>query len=398
MSEFNYEWYRAQAKRRLPKGIFEYIDRGAEDEIALSYNRRKFESIKMLPRVLNDVSERSTTCNIFGRHQAMPAIVAPTACAGLTWFNGEIELAKAAARTGIPFCAATEAISSVEEIADTAKGNVWFQLYVWKDRKLTFDLLDRARSAGVETILLTSDNAVNPKREYNVTNGFDMPMRYSVPAVWDMLKHPGWLLGVLGRYWANRGIPAHANYPAAFRSSIIKAKPSERVAIDASLNWRDVEDLRAYWKGNLVVKGVLHPETAIRAHKVGADGIVVSNHGGRMFDSAIAPADILPRIADLVGNKLTILADSGIHRGSDVVKLVSLGAKSVLVGRAFLFGTATGGEKGAIGVMKMLQDEIDRTMAYLGCLNVDELRADLLFSNLRQTIEELGEMHAADAA
>ncbi|MGU7771657.1 alpha-hydroxy acid oxidase [Burkholderia sp. MR1-5-21] len=388
-SNQNYEWFRAKAKRRLPKGIFEYIDRGAEDEVALAYNRRQFESIKLLPRVLNDVSTRSLKTTVFGREQSMPTIVSPTACAGLGWYKGEIELAKAAAQTGIPFCAATEAITSVEEIADTAKGNVWFQLYVWEDRKLTLELLDRAMGAGVETLVVTSDTAVYPKREYNYKNGFDMPMRYTLPAILDILRHPGWLFGVLARYWMSEGMPANANYPAEFRNTIIKAKADQRVNITPSLNWEDISQLRRYWKGNLIIKGVLHPETALAAASSGADGIIVSNHGGRLLDSAVAPADILPQIVDLVGHKLTVLADSGIRRGSDVVKLLALGAQAVLVGRAFLFGTVAGGAQGAADAMHMLKDEIERTMGYLGCRSIDEIGPDLLLSSFSNTVRNL---------
>ena len=375
----SYESLRDMARRRLPKGIFEYIDRGCEDETALAHNRRSFDRIRMRPKILLDLSSRTPEIELFGRKQALPLVVAPTAATGLVRHKGEIDLARAAAKANIPFCAATEAITAFEEIAAAAKGNIWFQLYFWKDRRLSYGLVDRAREAGIDTLLVTVDTAVLPKREYNLRNGYDVPLRPSLRNVWDVATHPRWFVQVLLRYLLNGGMPRHGNYPTAYQRPITGGKIADAINLDATVAWADIAELRRYWKGRLVIKGILRVEDALTAASHGVDGIVVSNHGGRNFDSAVAPAEVLPEIAERTGDRLVILADSGIRRGSDVVKLLALGAKAVLVGRAFTYGTAVGGEAGAADAINMLGDEIDRTMAFLGCRSVQEIGPDLLW-------------------
>jgi isopentenyl diphosphate isomerase/L-lactate dehydrogenase-like FMN-dependent dehydrogenase len=250
---------------------------------------------------------------------------------------------------------------------------------IWKDRSLSYRLVDRAREAGIDTLLVTVDTAVLPKREYNLRNGYDVPLRPSLRNVWDVATHPRWFVQVLLRYLLNGGMPRHGNYPAAYQRPITGGKIADAINLDATVAWGDIAELRRYWKGRLVIKGILRVEDALTAASHGVDGIVVSNHGGRHFDSAVAPAEVLPEIAERAGERLVILADSGIRRGSDVVKLLALGAKAVLVGRAFTYGTAVGGEAGATEAIAMLADEIDRTMAFLGCRSVQEIGPDLLW-------------------
>lgn len=362
----NYADLRVLARRRLPRGIFEYIDRGSEDEIALAANRTAWDAVKLVPSVLVDVAKRSQEIELFGDRQATPVVIAPTALAGLVWHDGEIALARAAANAGIPFCAATQSITAIGQIAAKTTANLWFQLYVWRDRALSDQLVDRAKAAGAKVLVLTVDTAIAPKREYNTRNGFGMPMQPSLSVIADMLVHPRWLCGVLLREILHRGVPSYANYPDEFKTRVTRAAMSQRVALADDLGWDDVKRLRRRWNGPLVVKGVMRKEDAEQAVASGADGIIVSNHGGRNLDSAPATANTLPEIADAVGNRLTVMADSGIRRGSDVVKALALGAKAVLVGRFALFGTAVGGEVGANHALALIRDEIDRTLALVG--------------------------------
>ncbi len=296
----------------------------------------------------------------------------------MLWHKGEHHLARAAARAGIPYCAATEAIASLESLASAAPAKTWFQLYVWRDRSLSLGLVDRAWKAGIETLVVTVDAIVPPKREYNARNGYDVPLKPSLRGAWDVASHPRWFTQVLLRYLTTEGMPTHANYPAAFRSKITRAKLGDAVRMDPSLDWDDIAELRKRWRGNLVIKGILNAEDAAKAVSCGVNGIVVSNHGGRDLDSAVAPAEVLPEIVDRVGEKLVVLADSSIRRGSDVVKLLALGAKAVLVGRAFLYGLAAGGEAGASAAIAVLADEVDRTMALLGCKAIAEIGPHLI--------------------
>lgn len=356
---------RELARRRLPQALFEYIDRGAEDEVGLAANRAAWDACKLNPAVLVDVSRRSLGTELFGRAVGMPVVVAPTALAGLVWHDGEVALARAAARADLPFCVSTQSITTIERIADS-RARLWFQLYVWRDRKLTFGLLDRARAAGAEALVLTVDTAVTPKREYNVRNGFGIPIQPTLRLAADVLLHPRWLVGVLLRQLLADGVPTYAHYPPEFRTRVTRATIADEVRLDDRVSWVDVAELRRRWPGPFLLKGVLRVDDARRALQAGVDGIVVSNHGARNLDSAPATADVLPDIADAVGHRMTVLVDSGIRRGSDIAKALALGAKAVLVGRATLYGTAIAGEAGAAHVVDLLRDELDRTMALLG--------------------------------
>ncbi len=364
---------RAMARKRLPKGIFEYVDRGTEDEISLRDNRRVFDAVKLAPSVLVDVSGRNQEVDIFGHRQAMPLVIAPTAAAGLMWHDGEVQLARAAALANVPFCVSTQAMTTIEKIAETG-ARLWFQLYVWRDRKLTHALIDRARDAGAETLVLTADTVVSPKREYNQHNGFGIPLKPSLRGAIDVAFHPRWLFSVLVRALMTEGVPTYAHYPAEFRTAITQVASSDALKLADNVTWADVTELRRRWPGRLVIKGILRADDALKAVDCGVDGIVVSNHGARNLDIAPSPIDVLPSIADTVGDRLVVLADSSVRRGSDVVKLLASGAKAVLVGRSVLFGLATSGGAGARHALEMLKTEIDNTMALLGTTAVAELQ------------------------
>ncbi|UVO35711.1 alpha-hydroxy-acid oxidizing protein [Bradyrhizobium arachidis] len=378
MSVFlNYTELRRLAKRRLPRGIFEYIDRGAEGETALRHNRETFDAVRIRPRMLTGGGVRSQAVPIFGETYDTPIIVAPTACAGLVWHQGEIELAKAAAANGIPFCAATEAITAVEEIAVASTGRIWFQMYMWQNEELWRELLQRAWNSGVRTLAVTIDSGtVSANREYNVRNGFGMPFKFSARNVCDVALHPRWTFGVSARYLMAGQVPAHRNYPVDYRSSIFAR--GKGLPYEPDLGWDHMRRLRDVWKGSLILKGILRADDAILAAKLGADGIVVSNHGGRNLDSAVAPVEMLAEIVDAVGEQMTVIADSGIQRGSDVLKLLAIGAKAVMVGRSLLYGTAVGGMAGANCMIAILRRELDTAMAMSGCKEIRELDRSLL--------------------
>jgi isopentenyl diphosphate isomerase/L-lactate dehydrogenase-like FMN-dependent dehydrogenase len=366
------------ARKRLPKGLFEFVDRGTEDEVALRNNREAFERIKLSMRNLVDVAGRTQEVTLFGVRHKMPIAIAPTGCAGLMWHEGELELAKAAAAAGIPFSLATGALTSMEKITEVAGGTLWFQLYMWPDRSLSHKLVQRAEAAGYKALLVTVDGVVSPNREYNLRNGFTIPFSFTRRNVVDVMSHPGWLMGVLAKYMMTTGMPRYENYPTELKAKMTAQPMGKSMMKNDSLNWDDLRALRKLWPHTLILKGVMHPQDAIMAAECGADGVIVSNHGGRNFDSALAPIEVLPHVAEAVGKRVTVLVDSGFRRGSDVVKALALGEKAVLVGRPTLYGTTVGGEAGAARAIKIFRDEIDRTIAYLGYRSLEEITRDCL--------------------
>lgn len=378
LSALNVDDVRALARRRLPRGIFDYIDRGAEDEVGLARLRHAFDDILLHPKVLVDVSSRDLSVELFGRKQPLPLVIAPTAAAGLCWHLGEIELARAAAKAGIPFTIATGSITEMERIATESRGPLWFQLYMWQERALSHALVDRARANGIETLVLTVDTAALPIREYNARNGFEVPIKASLRGGLDMMAHPGWVLNVLLRYVLDEGIPTYRHYPKSFRSKITRKATWDQVRLADTLGWDDLKELRRRWSGRLILKGVLRADDARRAVEAGVDGIVVSSHGARNLDAALPPIRALPAIAEAVNGRATLLADSGVRRGADVLKLLALGADAVLIGRAPLFGVAAGGEAGALKVIDLLRQEMLAALGLLGCPNLAGLDASFV--------------------
>jgi isopentenyl diphosphate isomerase/L-lactate dehydrogenase-like FMN-dependent dehydrogenase len=364
---------REAARRRLPRGLFEFMDRGNDDEIAMRDNRLALESIKLKPRVLVDVSTRSQDITLFGKTQKMPIIVAPTGSTGLAWYEGEIALARAAALHGIPFTLAAGSMTALERVAAEAGGTLWFQFYMWPDRSLSHKLIGRARDAGYEALVFTVDTPVAPGREYNLKNGFTIPFRFTSRNVADVLMHPRWLFGVLVRYLLTTGMPRYMNFPPETQTRITALPMGRSTAFNATITWNDVRELRKLWPGKLIVKGIQHPRDAVMAADCGADAVVISNHGGRVLDCTTAPILVLPQVVEAVGKRITVIVDSGFRRGSDVVKALALGANAVMVGRGPLHGTASAGEAGALRALQIYRDEIDRVMALIGCKNVAEL-------------------------
>ena len=367
--------YRAAARRRLPRGLFDYIDRGTEDELALRGLRRSLDAIVLRPSVLAGAAAPDPAAVILDRPHAAPLVIAPTALAGIVARDGEIALARAAAAAGIPFCVSTQSVTTVETIRQQVPGaRLWFQLYVWKDRAASDGLVRRAAEAGCDCLLLTADTPVPPRRDYNEANGFSVPFRPAFVNLLDIARHPRWALSVLWGHLRDGGLPSYGHYPEGFRRNVLSADAAQGLALDPGLTWQDLEHLRRIWPGRLVLKGVLCPADADRALACGADAVVVSAHGARNFDALPPPAAVLPRVAAAVGGRMTVMADSGVMRGSDVLKYLALGADAVLIGRLPLWGLAVGGEEGARKILDMLIAEMVTGMAFLGARGVGALR------------------------
>jgi isopentenyl diphosphate isomerase/L-lactate dehydrogenase-like FMN-dependent dehydrogenase len=373
---YNIHDLRDLAKRRLPHGVFDFIDRGTEDDIAIANNLDSYRRLKLRPSQLVDVSQRDLRRAVFGNVQSMPLIVGPTGVADILWYQGELALAKAATRAGIPFTLSTSATTPIETIFDATHGAMWIQTYLWEERRHSYAVIERARAAGVKTLLLTVDTAVMPNREFNARNGFVNPFRLTPRITRDVLCHPRWLAGVMGRYLCNGGMPRYANYPQGMNGTITGAPV--RLANAASVTWADVDLLRERWPHTLIIKGLMSGADAEAAERHGVDGIVLSNHGGRNLDSAMAPIDLLPEVRSALSKRVTLLVDSGIRRGSDVVKAIALGADAVLIGKAALYGLAAGGEAGVSHALEILRDEMDRTLALVGRRAFSEVDAALV--------------------
>jgi L-lactate dehydrogenase (cytochrome) len=358
----NIQDLRRRAQRRLPKPVFDFIDGGAQDERTLAANCADFSGIRFLPRQLVDVSTRRTDVRVLGQDLALPIILGPTGLTGMFGPGGEVAAARAAAAAGVGYCLSTMATTSIETMVQTAKG-FWFQLYVQRDRAVTRSLVERAQAAGCPVLVLTTDTVVQGNRERDMRNGFTVPLKLTPGRALDFARRPGWV-------WRMASGPpiTFANLVSPGQSQLNFLSVAQHAArqFDQSLNWKDVEWLKSIWPGKLVIKGILSPDDARRAADHGADAVIVSNHGGRQLDDVPSTITALPRIVDAVGAHLDVLIDGGIRRGSDVVKALALGARACLIGRAFLFGLAAGGEAGVGRCLQIFADEIDRVQALVG--------------------------------
>jgi isopentenyl diphosphate isomerase/L-lactate dehydrogenase-like FMN-dependent dehydrogenase len=377
---YNVADFREGARRHLPKFVFEFIDRGSEDEVALAENIEAFRRIKLQTNFCTDLTERDMGTELFGKRSNLPLAISPTGAAGLCWYQGELELAKAAAIAGVPFTLSWAALTSMETIAKKAGGRLWYQLYYWTEEDLTFETIARVRDLGFEALMVTIDTALGRSREYNDRNGFTDPVTFNRKVVLDLARRPRWCLGVMGRYLATTGMPKHENFPSKYLNG--PGKPVNH----PGLSWKHIEKIRAFWPRTLIIKGILSEADAKRAVECGADGISVSNHGGRSLDSAVSPIEILPEIAAAVGNRTTVLLDGGIRRGSDIIKALALGAKGVLVGRSTLYATAVAGQQGAEKMLGILGTEFEKNMAVVGCRRVSEVSPHVLAPRTRKTL------------
>jgi len=373
---YNIDDLRERARRRLPKGVWEYLERGVEDECGMARNRQAFESVTFRPRVLRGVETIDTATEIFGREIPFPFAVAPTGAAGMMWHNGDLALARAAAAAGVPCVIASASTLDVDRIC-AAGGRLWFQLYLWADRSLSMAVVDRAAELGCEALFVTLDLPVAPNREYIHRNGFGTPFRLNPRNALDIATHPRWLAGVMGRYMLTGGIPSQANLPDRLRAKITSSAMPGALFKQDDLDWDGVVALRDRWQGKFLLKGILHPADAERAMQIGADGVVVSNHGGRSLDCSVASLEVLPDVRAVVPRDKVVFLDSGVRRGSDIAKGIALGADVVLAGRAPLYGLASYGQAGVERAIDLLRSEFVRTMGMLGARSLDELRASL---------------------
>lgn len=367
---------RGVARRRVPHFAFEYVECGAEDELTLRHNRASFEALRFVPRTLVDTSSRHQRAALFGRESSSPLVIAPTAMNGIQHRNGDAALARAAGAAGIPFCLSTFANVRLEKLAAEMDGRLWMQLYLLGDRAIARDIIARAREAGYEALVLTTDANVFGFREWDKRN-YRGPGQLTLRNMLDAARHPRWLAGVM----LPGGFPRFENLagflPPEARTARAGVAYLPRLLVP-DLDWTDLQWLREAWPGKLLVKGVLHAADARRAAELGCDGIVLSNHGGRQLDGCISPMEVLPEVAQAVGDRCAVLIDSGFRRGADVVKAVALGADAVMIGAATLYGLAAGGEAGARHAIGILQAEIDRVLGQLGCNSLDELGPHLL--------------------
>ncbi len=357
---------RLLAKRRLPQAIFDFFDGGAEDETTLRENRAAFERIRLLPRVLVDVAKVDTRSELFGVETALPMAIAPTGAVGIGRPGADVFLARAAKAYGIPFTLATPATASIERVAAEAGGRLWFQLYVLKNLEVRNKLIERARAAGYEALVITVDLPVGGKRERDVRNAFSAPFSPSWRNSHDMWRKPAWLLDI-----ARHGMPKMENLEGLIQWSNKTTDVAASVGreLDAAFDFDGLARIRELWPRKLIVKGVERADDAERIASLGCDAVVVSNHGGRQLDGASATIDALPEVARAVGGKLTVLLDGGVRRGVDIVKARALGARAVLTGRATLFGVMAGGEEGAKRALSILSGELVRAMQLCGAPN-----------------------------
>jgi len=366
---------RRLAKRRLPRSVFDFFDGGAEDETTLAGNRAAFERTRLRPKVLVDVKTVDTGVDLFGIRANLPMAIAPTGGIGCGRIDADLMLARAARAAGIPYTLATPATCSIEEVAKHAGGRLWFQLYVLKNKEFRDGLVRRAHASGFEALLVTVDLAVGGKRERDLRNDFVAPFAPSWRNSRDVLFKPAWLFDI-----ARHGIPKMKNLEGMTRSStrITDIAASVGRELDAAFDWEQLDRIRTLWPGKLLLKGIVRADDARRALALGCDGVVVSNHGGRQLDGAVATLDALPEVARAVGEKMTVLLDGGVRRGVDLLKARALGADAVLTGRATLYGVMAGGEPGARRAIEILAGEFERALQLCGVQSAADIGADLV--------------------
>ncbi len=358
---YNVATLRRMARRRLPRMVFDFIDGGAEDEVTLRRNEQDFHDIEFLPQPLMGTSSRDLSVELFGQRLSLPVLIGPTGLSGMVWPKGEIPAAQAANAAGTIYVMSHGSTVTIEDLANQATGSKWFQTFMYRDRGLMKSFAERARAAGYKALLLTIDNQVLGQRERDLANGFMIPPRPRLKDGLALIRHLPWLLRM-----ARGPRITMANYVTDERRDILSLGKYVADLLDPTMSWRDVDWLRSIWSGPLLLKGVLHPEEARLALEHGIDGLIVSNHGGRQLDGAMSAVHALPAVVDKVDNRVPVLIDGGIRRGSDVVKAIALGATACLIGRPHLFGLAVAGGAGVSRVLDILRSDIDRVLTLGG--------------------------------
>ena len=366
---------RELARKRVPRSIFQYVDHGSYDELTFGRNVSDLQALRFRQRVLLDVASQSMRKDILGVSASMPLAIAPTGLTGLVHRDGEILAAQAAEAFGVPFCLSTVSVCSIEDVRAATTAPFWFQLYVMKDRGYTAALMDRAEAAGCPVLVLTVDIPVSGLRRRDAKNGLAVPPRLTLRNALDIATKPAWAFGVMMGKRKTFG-----NLAAAMpHTGVATLSQWISTQFDASVTWKDFEEIRRRWKGKLVIKGILDAEDAKRAVALGADGIVVSNHGGRQLDGAPSTIAALPRVVDAVAGRSEVLFDSGIRSGQDILKAVALGANAVLTGRAFLYGLGANGRAGVTSALEIMARELQVSLALTGCNDIRDASPEILF-------------------
>ncbi|WP_043692956.1 alpha-hydroxy acid oxidase [Luteibacter sp. 9133] len=363
------------ARKRVPRAFFDYDDRGSYEEVTLRDNRAVFDRIHLRQRVMIDVDRRDLTTDVVGQPLSVPLAIAPTGLTGLTHGSGEILAARAAAAAGIPFCLSTMSICSVEQVAAAVKDPFWFQIYVMRDRGFTRSLITRAREAGCSALMVTADLQIQGQRHREIKNGMTVPPKLTMRNLVDILGKPRWVSGVLSAPSRSFGNLAGQIDGADGLTTLAQWIGNQ---FDPRLTWDDIGWIRDLWPGKLILKGIMEPDDARSAVKAGVDAIVVSNHGGRQLDGAVASAYALPRVVDAVGNDIEVLFDGGIQTGQALLKALALGARAGLIGKAFLYGLGAMGQEGVTRVIEILRRELDVSMALTGNTSVRALDRSIL--------------------
>src|SRR4029077_11038692 len=361
---------RQRHMRKVPKAFFDYADRGSYSEETLRANRDDLQQIKFRQRILVDVSRRDLSTTILGERSALPLILAPVGLLGMQHGDGEIAACRAAQAAGIPFTLSTMSICSIEDVAAAVDKPFWFQLYVMKDRGFIKSLIERAIAAKCSALVLTVDLQVIGQRHQDIKNGMTIPPQWSLSKLIDFATKPAWVAGVMrGKRRTFGNIVGHIKGT----ESITQLSHWTNSQFDTTLNWKDVDWIRSIWPGKLILKGILDVEDAEEAVKTGAHAIVVSNHGGRQLDGAPSSIEVLPEIVDTVGSKMEIMFDGGIRSGQDVMRALALGAKSCMIGRAFVHGLGAGGQAGVEKALDLIRNELNVTMGLCGVNTIAEI-------------------------
>ncbi len=366
----NIDDLRKLAKKRLPKVAYDFIEGGTDDEVALVTNEQAFRQARIVPRYLVDVSVRDQSTTLFGRTYSSVIGIAPTGLAGLFRRGADLMLAEAAREANVPFIMSGTSTASIEDLAKVAPDHGWYQLYSAKNQAISEDMIKRVGDAGLKTLVFTVDVPEGSNRERNVRNGWGRPLKLSLATKLEALEHPAWMLE-----WIRHGTPYFNNWAKYAGEGASAEKVADFVAHQnrAPMTWKHVERYRELFKGNFVLKGIMHPDDAIRAHSLGVDGIMVSNHGARQLDNAPSPLSVLPAIRDAVGDKMTLMLDGGIRRGLDALIAICLGAKFVFQGRPTLYGVTAGGVPGAAKALGIFRREVDLSLAQMGAAKIADL-------------------------
>lgn len=378
---------RELARRRVPRAIFEYADRGADEEITIRRNRADLQALELRQRVMVDVSSASLSTTLLGELATMPLGIAPTGLAGLFHGDGEIHGARAAHAFGVPFCLSTISICSIEDVRAATSRPFWFQLYVMRDRGFNQELIDRARAAACSALVLTVDLPVQGHRRRDAKNGLSIPPRLTLANALDIATKPRWALRVLlgkRRTFGNLASRMQGTEGLATLAQWIASQ------FDPTVTWKDVEWLRSRWTGKLVIKGILDAEDARSACASGADAIVVSNHGGRQLDGAPSTISVLPEVVAAVDGRCEVLLDGGVQSGHDVLKALALGARGCLIGKAFLYALAALGEKGVTLALEIIRRELQASLALVGATDVRSVDRSILHPRPRASHEGPG--------